>query len=38
MKFIEALRAWLEAEENLDNPFYEIVKVLAGIVEFIASL
>lgn len=38
MKLVEAINAWLAVEENQDNFFAPYVKILAGIIEFIASL
>ncbi len=35
---IEALKAWVAADENQANPFYDLVKWLSEIITFIASL
>lgn len=35
---IEALKNWLAAEENAANPFYDLVKWISEIINFIASL
>lgn len=37
MKLVEAINAWL-ADGNEENFFAPYVKILAGIIEFIASL
>lgn len=38
MDFVQVLKDWLADEKNADNYFYNIVEVLTGIIEFIASL
>lgn len=38
MDFVAVLNAWVENPDNAENPFLELVKTLAGIIAFIASL
>lgn len=35
---LEMVKAWLDAEANFENPFYDLVNTLYGIIVFVASL